>query len=129
MACCAAFLPCGERASLASVCKSGMAVRLPRVWDPPCVSRGAEVIVGALERAGVRVCFGLPGVHNLALWEALRRSAIRLIGVRHEQAAVYAADGFSRSTGRLGVAVVTTGPGAANTLGATGGAMAAGGAG
>jgi acetolactate synthase-1/2/3 large subunit len=63
-------------------------------------------------------------VHNLALWEALRRSPIRLVGVRHEQAAAYAADGYARATGRLGVALTTTGPGAANTLGAVGEAWA-----
>ena len=85
---------------------------------------GAEVVVAELERAGVRVCFGLPGVHNLALWEALRASPIRLVGVRHEQAAAYAADGYARATGRLGVALTTTGPGAANTLGAIGEAWA-----
>jgi acetolactate synthase-1/2/3 large subunit len=85
---------------------------------------GAHVIVELLERAGVEVCFGLPGVHNLALWEALRDSPIRLVGVRHEQAAAYAADGYARASGRLGVALTTTGPGAANTLGAVGEAWA-----
>src|SRR5688572_26622194 len=88
------------------------------------MSTGADAVVAALERAGVEVCFGLPGVHNLPLWTAFRRSRIRLVGVRHEQAAVYAADGYARATGRLGVAVVTTGPGAANTLGALGEAWA-----
>ena len=88
------------------------------------MATGAQVIVEELERAGVDVCFGLPGVHNLALWEALRSSSIRLIGVRHEQAAAYAADGYARATGRLGVALTTTGPGAANTLGAVGEAWA-----
>src|SRR5215213_2746279 len=85
---------------------------------------GAQVIVTQLEDAGVEVCFGLPGVHNLALWEALRESPIRLVGVRHEQAAAYAADGYARVTGRPGVALVTTGPGAANTIGAVGEAWA-----
>src|ERR671930_2072536 len=85
---------------------------------------GAQVLVAALDAAGVEVVFGLPGVHNLAAWEALRESPIRLIGVRHEQAAVYAADGYARASGRLGVALVTTGPGAANTLGACGEAWA-----
>jgi thiamine pyrophosphate-dependent acetolactate synthase large subunit-like protein len=85
---------------------------------------GADVLVAGLEAAGVEVVFGLPGVHNLAAWEALRETPIRLVGVRHEQAAVYAADGYARATGRLGVALVTTGPGAANTLGATGEAWA-----
>ncbi len=88
------------------------------------MATGAEIIVAALERAGVPVCFGLPGVHNLPLWEALRDSPIRLVGVRHEQAAVYAADGYARATGRVGVALTTTGPGAANTLGAVGEAFA-----
>ncbi len=86
---------------------------------------GAKLIVDLLEDAGVDVCFGLPGVHNLALWEALRDSRVRLVGVRHEQAAAYAADGYARATGRLGVALTTTGPGAANTLGAVGEAWAA----
>jgi thiamine pyrophosphate-dependent acetolactate synthase large subunit-like protein len=85
---------------------------------------GAEVIVAQLEAAGVEVCFGLPGVHNLALWDALRESPIRLVGVRHEQAAAYAADGYARASGNVGVALVTTGPGAANTLGAVGEAWA-----
>jgi thiamine pyrophosphate-dependent acetolactate synthase large subunit-like protein len=86
----------------------------------------AELLLGALEQLGVELVFGLPGVHNLPIWKALSESEIRLVGVRHEQTAVYAADGYARATGRLGVAVVTTGPGAANTLGATGEAMAAG---
>src|SRR4051794_38955235 len=85
---------------------------------------GAEVITAALEEAGVEIAFGLPGVHNLPLWDAVRRSSIRLVGVRHEQAAAYAADGYARATGRLGVALTTTGPGAANTPGAGGEAWA-----
>src|SRR4051794_9941558 len=86
---------------------------------------GAERIVELLEREGVEVAFGLPGVHNLALWEALRGSPIRLVGVRHEQTAAYAADGYARATGRLGVALTTTGPRAPNTLAAVGEAWAA----
>jgi thiamine pyrophosphate-dependent acetolactate synthase large subunit-like protein len=89
------------------------------------MATGAQAIVELLEDEGVEVCFGLPGVHNLALWEALRDSPIRLVGVRHEQAAAYAADGYARATGRLGVALTTTGPGAANTLAAVGEAWAA----
>src|SRR3954464_3149858 len=88
------------------------------------MATGAQIIVSELERAGVSVCFGLPGVHNLALWAALRESSIRLIGVRPEQAAGYAPDGYARATGRLGVALTTTGPGASNTLGAVGEAWA-----
>src|SRR3954463_16505718 len=81
---------------------------------------GAALAVAALERAGVEVAFGLPGVHNLALWRALGAAPIRLVGVRHEQTAAYAADGYARASGRLGVAMTTTGPGAANTLAAVG---------
>jgi thiamine pyrophosphate-dependent acetolactate synthase large subunit-like protein len=85
---------------------------------------GAQLAVAALERAAVDVAFGLPGVHNLALWRALGESPIRLVGVRHEQTAAYAADGYARTTGRIGVALTTTGPGAANTLAAVGEAWA-----
>src|SRR4051812_19518753 len=85
---------------------------------------GAGLAVSALQRAGVEVAFGLPGVHTLALWRAIGQSPIRLVGVRHEQTAAYAADGYARATGGLGVAITTTGPGAANTLGAVGEAWA-----
>ena len=87
---------------------------------------GADRLVETLTDLGVTVAFGLPGVHNLPIWEALGDSGVRLVGVRHEQTAVYAADGYARATGRLGVALVTTGPGAANTLGATGEALTSG---
>jgi thiamine pyrophosphate-dependent acetolactate synthase large subunit-like protein len=90
------------------------------------MTTGAASFVSALEGLGVSTVFGLPGVHNLPIWKALAASKIDLIGVRHEQTAVYAADGYARATGNLGVAVVTTGPGAANTLAATGEAMASG---
>jgi thiamine pyrophosphate-dependent acetolactate synthase large subunit-like protein len=85
---------------------------------------GARAAVAALEDAGVEVAFGLPGVHNLPLWREMSASPIRLVGVRHEQTAAYAADGLARASGRLGVALTTTGPGAANTLAAVGEAWA-----
>src|SRR5262245_15230829 len=85
---------------------------------------GARAAVAALEDAGVPVAFGLPGVHNLALWRELNGSPIRLVGVRHEQTAGYAADGYARASGGVGVALTTTGPGAANTLAAVGEAWA-----
>lgn len=85
----------------------------------------AEVLVRQLEALGVEVVFGIPGVHNLAIFDALRRSEIRTILVRHEQTAAYAADGYARATGRLGVCVSTTGPGVANTAAAMGEARAA----
>src|SRR5690349_21635633 len=87
--------------------------------------RGAESLLEVLAAHDVEVVFGLPGAHNLAIWEALQQHpGVRLIGVRHEQTAVYAADGYARATGKVGVALVTTGPGAANTAGATGEAWA-----
>ena len=85
---------------------------------------GGDGLVAGLEALGVEVVFGLPGVHNLAAWKSLSHSGIRLVGVRHEQTAAYAADGYARATGRLGVAVTTTGPGAANAVAATGEAWA-----
>jgi thiamine pyrophosphate-dependent acetolactate synthase large subunit-like protein len=87
---------------------------------------GGRRLVRALEDAGVEIAFGLPGVHNLPIWSALAESPIRLVGVRHEQAAAYAADGYARSSGSPGVALVTTGPGAANAVAATGEAWASG---
>lgn len=81
---------------------------------------GGEVLVAALRALDVEVAFGLPGVHNLAAWKAFPASGVRLVGVRHEQTAGYAADGYARATGRLGVALTTTGPGAANVVAATG---------
>lgn len=88
------------------------------------MATGAESLVAELERLGIRVAFGLPGVHNLPIWTALADSPIRMVGVRHEQTAVYAADGYARTTGELGVAIATTGPGAVNAAAATGEAFA-----
>ena len=87
---------------------------------------GGERLVRALEAAGVQTVFGLPGVHNLAIWRALAGSEIRLVGVRHEQTAAYAADAYARASASPGVALVTTGPGAANAVAATGEAWACG---
>jgi len=85
---------------------------------------GATALVEQLEALGVDRAFGIPGVHNLAIFDALRRSSIRTILVRHEQTAVFAADGFARATGRVAAAITTTGPGAANTAAAMGEARA-----
>ena len=62
---------------------------------------GARAAVAALEDVGVQVAFGLPGVHNLPIWREMNASPIRLVGVRHEQTAAYAADGYARASGRL----------------------------
>jgi acetolactate synthase-1/2/3 large subunit len=88
------------------------------------VPTGGDALVAALRELEVDVAFGLPGVHNLAAWTAFPGSGVRLVGTRHEQAAGYAADGYARASGRLGVALTTTGPGAANIVTATGEAWA-----
>lgn len=82
---------------------------------------GADSVVLALNDANVEVVFGMPGVHTLALYEALARTASpRHVLVRHEQAAAFAADGYGRITGRPGVCLATTGPGAFNMIAALG---------
>jgi len=86
----------------------------------------AAVILDLLAQEGVRKAFGVPGVHNLGFWNALSKERPEIVSVRHEQSCVYAADGLSRATGKLAVAITTTGPGAANTLGAFGEAAISG---
>lgn len=84
------------------------------------MTSGGAALVAGLKELGVEVAFGLPGVHNLAAWKGFPDSGVRLVGVRHEQTAGYAADGYARATGRLGVALTTTGPGASNVVTAVG---------
>ncbi len=78
--------------------------------------RGADAIVKALELEGVKHIFGIPGGAIIEVYDALFDSGIRHILTRHEQAAVHAADGYARATGRVGVAFATSGPGATNTV-------------
>ena len=81
----------------------------------------ADALLDQLAAHGVRVAFGIPGVHNLPLWNgAGEQGRPRIVGVRHEQAAGYAADALARATGGLGVALTTTGPGFVNALAAFG---------
>lgn len=70
----------------------------------------AEEVVRRLEAHGVRHVFGIPGTHNLAIYEELASSSIRHVTPRHEQGAGFAADGYARASGRPGICVVTTGP-------------------
>jgi acetolactate synthase-1/2/3 large subunit len=78
---------------------------------------GAEVVLRALKDQGVDVVFGYPGGAVLPIYDAIvQQNAIRHILVRHEQAAVHAAEGYARSTGRVGVVLVTSGPGATNAV-------------
>ena len=77
---------------------------------------GAEIIWATLEGEGVRVVFGYPGGAILPAYDALRKFPIRHILVRHEQGAVHMADGYARASGRVGVAIATSGPGATNMV-------------
>ncbi|MCL2459147.1 MAG: biosynthetic-type acetolactate synthase large subunit [Desulfobulbus sp.] len=76
--------------------------------------KGAQAIIKCLQEEGVELIFGYPGGAVIELYDELCRSEIRHILVRHEQGAVHAADGFARSTGKVGVALLTSGPGATN---------------
>ncbi|MDH2424334.1 thiamine pyrophosphate-binding protein [Sphaerisporangium sp. TRM90804] len=75
---------------------------------------GARLLTAALRLHGVDTVFGIPGTHNLALYQELQLAGVRCVTSRHEQGAGYAADGYARATGRPGVLVTTTGPGAVN---------------
>jgi thiamine pyrophosphate-dependent acetolactate synthase large subunit-like protein len=87
----------------------------------------ASTVLSALGAAGAGTVFGLPGTHNMAFWQTAGDGPWpRLVNVRHEQTAVYSADGWARTSGRLGAALVTTGPGAANTMAAFGEAAMSG---
>ncbi|HTH96108.1 MAG TPA: acetolactate synthase 3 large subunit [Stellaceae bacterium] len=78
---------------------------------------GAEIVLRALVEQGVEVIFGYPGGAVLPLYDALfKQNRLRHILVRHEQAAVHAAEGYARSTGKVGVVLVTSGPGATNAV-------------
>ncbi len=78
---------------------------------------GAELVIKALVDQGVEVIFGYPGGAVLPIYDALfKQNAIRHILVRHEQGAVHAAEGYARSTGKPGVVLVTSGPGATNAV-------------
>ncbi|WP_336715236.1 thiamine pyrophosphate-binding protein [Arthrobacter sp. USHLN218] len=81
---------------------------------------GGEVLVSALAEHGVDTVFGIPGTHNLPIFAAMPGNGIRNITTRHEQGAGYAADGYARSTGKVGVVVTTTGPAALNAATALG---------
>jgi len=78
---------------------------------------GAEMVVQALKDQGVDTIFGYPGGAVLPIYDAIfQQNDIRHILVRHEQAAVHMAEGYARSTGKPGVVLVTSGPGATNAV-------------
>ncbi|MCM8801368.1 MAG: biosynthetic-type acetolactate synthase large subunit [Candidatus Omnitrophica bacterium] len=75
---------------------------------------GAQILIECLKREGVEVIFGYPGGAVLPIFDRLYDSDIRFILTRHEQAAAHAADGYARATGKVGVCIATSGPGATN---------------
>ena len=78
---------------------------------------GGDIIVRALRDAGVNFVWGYPGGAAVHIYDAIfRQDDVHHLLVRHEQAAVHAADGFSRATGQVGTALVTSGPGATNAI-------------
>ncbi len=78
--------------------------------------KGAEIFIEILKEEGVKDIFGYPGGAVLDIYDALMDSGINHYLVRHEQGAVHAADGYARASGKTGVALVTSGPGATNTV-------------
>ncbi len=78
---------------------------------------GAEITIRCLQEEGVEYVFGYPGGAVLFIYDELfKQEQIKHVLVRHEQAAVHAADGYSRSTDKVGVALVTSGPGVTNAV-------------
>src|SRR5512143_2931896 len=77
---------------------------------------GAEILWECLLREGVEVIFGYPGGANMPLYDAMLNYPIHHVLVRHEQGAAHMADGYARASGKVGVAVATSGPGATNLV-------------
>lgn len=77
---------------------------------------GAQMLVSALEHAGVEVVFGYPGGTVIPLYDAVYDANFKHILTRHEQGAAHAADGYARATGKVGVVIATSGPGATNLV-------------
>jgi acetolactate synthase-1/2/3 large subunit len=83
----------------------------------PCASRtGAQLLWAALHREGVEVVFGYPGGAIMPAYDALLDSPVKHVLVRHEQGAAHMADGYARASGKVGVAIATSGPGATNLV-------------
>ncbi|RYZ26699.1 MAG: acetolactate synthase large subunit, partial [Propionibacteriaceae bacterium] len=82
----------------------------------PETMTGAQSLVRSLEKAGVEVIFGIPGGAILPAYDPLYDSSIRHVLVRHEQGAGHAAQGYAMATGKVGVCMATSGPGATNLV-------------
>jgi acetolactate synthase-1/2/3 large subunit len=80
------------------------------------LKKGSEIIIEVLQEEGVDVLFGFPGGSVIPLYDALYDCSLRHILTRHEQGAAHAADGYARATGKVGVCIATSGPGATNLV-------------
>ena len=78
--------------------------------------KGAQILVECLKKEGVEVIFGYPGGANLPIYDALYDAPLKHVLVRHEQGAAHMADGYARATGKVGVCLATSGPGATNLV-------------
>ena len=87
-----------------------------KIQDRSHALRGAQILARCLMLEDVDVLFGYPGGANLEIFDALQDSGIRCIRVEHEQGAAHAAEGFARATGKVGVCLATSGPGATNLV-------------
>lgn len=84
--------------------------------EPAVAQSGARLLISTLERLGVEVVFGYPGGAIMPVYDALAGSGLKHILVRHEQGAAFAADAYARASGRVGVCMATSGPGATNLV-------------
>jgi acetolactate synthase-1/2/3 large subunit len=91
-------------------------IAVPASPAPQKTPTGGEKLIQCLEREGVEIVFGLSGGAAMPIFDALVDSKIRLVLTRHEQGATHMADGYARATGKPGVVLVTSGPGATNTV-------------
>ncbi|MSS70434.1 MAG: biosynthetic-type acetolactate synthase large subunit [Candidatus Latescibacteria bacterium] len=96
----------------------GVSGRAPagRESKPAAPQRGADILIEALVREGVEVIFGYPGGASMEIHQALTRSNIRVILARHEQGEIFSAEGYAKASGKVGVCVATSGPGATNLV-------------
>src|SRR5919108_693942 len=92
--------------------------RIAPVAQAVKVRTGGALVAETLESLGAEAAFGVPGVHALAIWDGLRTSSVRTLGLRTELNAGFAADGYARTTGRPAVLLLSTGPGALVSLAA-----------
>ncbi|MBE0622721.1 MAG: biosynthetic-type acetolactate synthase large subunit [Burkholderiales bacterium] len=95
---------------------SGAPLSEIRAEDRTIAQRGAQILAAALRAEGVNCLFGYPGGANLEIFDVLDAFGIRCYRTEHEQGAVHAAQGYARATGRVGVCLATSGPGACNLV-------------